>query len=162
MYDSRTAVDRAFDAVVGHEIRRLNNHLPKQRRVLKDLLASNNDSTIEAIDGTTLLLRRAELQALAGIVPTEYHEKLLIPFIILRRMEMGRSIYTVVGDQLEAFTIQKILGRTTNSFHEMYKQTEQPYLYGPEVSELVRKFHSLIIIGFGIPHELSDYARKRT
>ena len=162
MYDSRTAVERAFDALIGREIRRLNNHLPKQRRVLRDLLAQNNDSTIEAVDGTELLLRRAELEALARVVPMEYHEKLRIPFIILRRMEMGRSIYTVVGDPIEAFTIQKILGLTNSSFHEMYKQTDPLYLYRPEVSELVRKFHSLIVIGFGIPQELSDYARKRT
>jgi len=161
MYDSRTAVDRAFDAVIGHEIRRLNNHLPRQRKVLKDLLAQNNDSTIEAVDGTKLLLRRVELQAIARIVPMEYHEKLRIPFIILRRMDMGKSVYTVVGDQLEAFTIQKILGRTNNSFHEMHKHTEQLFLYRPEVTELVRKFHSLIVIGFGIPQELSNYARKR-
>jgi len=160
MYDSRTPVERAFDALIGREIRRLNDHLPKQRRVLKDLLAQNNDSTIEAVDGTELLLRRAELEELARIVPMEYHEKLRIPFIILRRMEMGRSIYTVVGDPLEAFTIQKILGLTNSSFHGMNKQTEPLYLYRPEVSELVRKFHSLIVIGFGIPQELSDYARK--
>ena len=162
MYDSRTPVERAFDALIGREIRRLNDHLPKQRRVLKDLLAQNNDSTIEAVDGTELLLRRAELEELARIVPMEYHEKLRIPFIILRRMEMGRSIYTVVGDPLEAFTIQKILGLANSSFHGMNKQTEPLYLYRPEVSELVRKFHSLIVIGFGIPQELSDYARKRT
>jgi len=55
-YASRTAVERAFDALIGHEIRRLNNHLPKQRKFLRDLLAENTDSTIEAVDGTELLL----------------------------------------------------------------------------------------------------------
>ena len=160
MYDSRTAVERAFDALIGREIRRLNNHLPKQRRVLRDLLAQNNDSTIETVDGTELLLRRAELEALAKVVPMEYHEKLRIPFIILRRMEMGKSVYTMAGDELEAFTIQKILGRTNDSFHEMYKHTNQLFLYRPEVAELVRKFHSLIVIGFAISQELSDYVRK--
>jgi len=162
MYDSRTALDKAFDALIGHEIRRLNNHLPKQRKFLKYLLAQDDDTTIEAVDGTKLLLRRIELQAIGRLVPMEYHEKLRIPFIILRRIEMGKSIYTVVGDQLEAFTIQKILGRTNDSFHEMYKHTEQVFLYRPEVAELVGKFHSLIVIAFGIPQELSDYARKRS
>ena len=161
MFDSRTAVDKAFDALIGREIQRLNNHLPKQRKFLKDLLAQDDDTTIEAVDGTKLLLKRVELQAIGRIVPMEYHEKLRIPFIILRRMEMGKSVYTMAGDELEAFTIQKILGRTNDSFHEIYKHTNQLFLYRPEVAELVRKFHSLIVIGFGIPEELSNYVRKR-
>jgi uncharacterized protein (UPF0216 family) len=161
MYDSRTAIDKAFDALIGREIQRLNNQLPKQRKCLKDLLAHDDDTTIEVVDGTKLLLRRVELQAIGKLVPMEYHEKLRIPFIILRRMEMGKSVYTVVDDQLETFTIQKILGLTNDSFHEMYKHTRQLSLYRREIAELVRKFHSLIVIGFGIPQELSDYARKR-
>jgi uncharacterized protein (UPF0216 family) len=160
MYDSRSAVDRAFDALIGYEIQKLNNHLPKQRRTLSELLATNNDPTIEAIEGT-ILLRRSELQELAKIVPTEYHDRLRIPFVILRRMEMGRSIYTVAGDRIETFTIQKILGRTDDSFHEMYKDREQTFLYRPEVTELVGKFHTLVVIGFGVPQELTDYAPKR-
>jgi uncharacterized protein (UPF0216 family) len=160
MYDSRSAVDRAFDALIGYEIQKLNNHLPRQRRTLSELLATNNDPTIEASEGT-ILLRRSELQELAKIVPTEYHDRLRIPFVILRRMEMGRSIYTVAGDRIETFTIQKILGRTDDSFHEMYKHREQTFLYRPEVTELVGKFHTLVVIGFGVPQELTDYAPKR-
>jgi len=160
MYDSRSAVDRAFDALIGYEIQKLNNHLPRQRRTLSELLATNNDPTIEASEGT-ILLRRSELQELAKIVPTEYHDRLRIPFVILRRMEMGRSIYTVAGDRIETFTIQKILERTDDSFHEMYKHREQTFLYRPEVTELVGKFHTLVVIGFGVPQELTDYAPKR-
>lgn len=160
MYDSRTAVDRAFDALIAREVRRLNDHLPKQRKSLKDLLDKKDDTMIDAVDGTKLLLRRTELEAVSVIVPVEYHERLRIPFIILRRMELGKSIFTVVGNQLEAFTIRKILGRTDDSFHEVYRHQEQLFLYRPEVAELLRKFHSLIVIGFGIPEELSNYARK--
>jgi len=160
LHDSRTSIDRAFNALIGREIRQLNNHLPKRRRDLKELLDQKNDSTVEAIDGTQLLLRREELQELANIVPIEYHQRLRLPFIILRQMEMGKSSFSVVGDQLETFTIQKILGRTTDSFHQMYQHKEQFLLYRPEVSELVGRFHSLVVIGFGVPQELSDYDRK--
>jgi len=161
VHDARTPIDRGFDALIGYEIRRLNNHLPKRRKDLKELLNQKNDSTVAAVDGTELLLRRKELQELANIVPIEYHQKLRLPFIILRQMEMGQSTFSVVGDQLEAFTIQKILGRTTDSFHQMYQHKEQFLLYRPEVSELVGKFHSLVVIWFGVPQELSDYDRKR-
>jgi hypothetical protein len=161
MYDSRSAVDRAFDALIGYEIQKLNNHLPKKRHTLSELLATNNDPTIEAIEGT-IFLRRSELLEVAKIVPTEYHDRLRIPFVILRRMEMGRSTYTVAGDLIDNFTIQKILGRTHDSFHEMYKHRgQQTFLYRPEVTELVGKFHTLVVIGFGAPQELMDYAPRR-
>ena len=160
MYDSRSSVERAFDALIGYEIRRLNNHLPKQRRVLSELLTDKDDRTIEAINGN-IILRRSELRELARIVPAEYHNKLRLPFIIIRRMEMGRSIYTVTGDRIETFTVQKILGRTEDSFYEMHRHPEQIFLYRPEVRELVSKFHSLVVIGFSIPKDLSDYAPKR-
>jgi uncharacterized protein (UPF0216 family) len=160
MYGTRSSVNRAFDALIGYEIRRLNNHLPKERHVLSELLLPNDDVTIEAVDGN-IILRHADLRQLAEIVPAEYHDKLRLPFIILRRMEMGRSIYTVAGDRMETFTIQKILGSTDDSFHEMYNHPEQMFLYRPEVTELVAKFHSLVVIGFSIPRDLADYAPKR-
>jgi hypothetical protein len=51
-------------------------------------------------------------------------------------MEMGRSVYTVVGERIEEFTVQKLLGNTNDDFHEMYKHKEQTFLYRPEVTEL--------------------------
>ena len=154
MYNPKTAIDKAFDALIGHEIRRINNHLPKQRKILKHLLAQDGDTTIEAIDGTKILLRRAELQAIGSIVPMEHHEKLRNPFIILRRMEMGKSTRSVYNSE-NSWANERLISRDV-------QHTEQLFLYKPKVAELVGKFHSLIVIAFGIPSELSDYARKRS
>jgi uncharacterized protein (UPF0216 family) len=161
LYESKSAVERAFDVLIGHEIRKLNTHLPKQRRPLSELLKNPGDTTIEAVDGSAILLKESEVKDLANVVPLEYHDKVKLPLVILRRIELGKSIFTVTGERVEEFTVQKILHNTNDGFHEMCKHRNQTYLYRPEVTELIRRFHSLIVIGFGIPEELRDYAPRR-
>ena len=160
MFNSKGTLERTFDALLGREIRKLNTHLPKHRRTLKELLR-DEDPTLPTVDGSTIVLRKEETQELAQIVPPEYHDSLKLPIIILRRMELGRSLYTVSGDKVEEFTVKKILGKTTDDYHTMYLDDKTLYLYRPDVSELLRRFHSLVVIGFGIPKELSDYAPNR-
>jgi uncharacterized protein (UPF0216 family) len=149
-----------MDAMLSRELRTLNIHLPKQRRTLSELLKSA-DPTVEATDGSKIVLKRSELEELAKIVPAEYQDRLKLPIIVLRRMELGRSTYTVSGEWLEDFTVKKILKLTEDNYYEMYKHEEPAFLYRPQISELVSRFHSLVVIGFGIPKELSDYALRR-
>jgi uncharacterized protein (UPF0216 family) len=156
MYNSKSTLERTFDALLSRELRKLNTHLPKQRRTLKELLAEENP-TIPTVDGSTILMKKSEIEELAKIVPTGYQGNLKLPFIVLRRMELGRAVYTISGDRVEEFTVKKILGRTSAGYHAMYSDHEPLFLYRPDVSELVRRFHSLVVIGFGIPKELSDY-----
>ncbi len=160
MFKSKNALERPFDAVLSHELQKLNTHLPKQRRTLSDLLKTM-DPTIEAMDGTSILMKTSELQDLAKIVPTEYQDQLKLPIIVLRGMELGKSIYTVAGDRIEEFTVKKILGMTNQDYRHMYRDQDPTYLYRPQVNELISKFHSLIVIGFGIPKELSNYDLSR-
>ena len=150
-------MDRALDAVLGHELRKLNTHLPKQRRSLTEFVKLK-DPTVEANDGSAIVLKKSELEELARIVPAEYQDRLKLPIIIMRRMELGRSIYTVSGERVEEFTVKKILGLTNDEYYQMYRDQEPAYLYRPQVTELLRKFHSIFIIAFGVPKELSDYA----
>jgi uncharacterized protein (UPF0216 family) len=153
-------LERTFESLLGRELRKLNTHLPKQRRSLKELLTETNP-TIPTVDGSTIILKKEELTELARIVPIEYQDSVKIPIIVLRRMELGKSLYTVSGDKAEEFTVKKILGKTNAEFHAMHFDNEPLFLYRPDVSELVRRFHSLVVIGFGIPKELSDYASNR-
>jgi uncharacterized protein (UPF0216 family) len=159
-FKSGNTLDRAMDAVLGSELRKLNTHLPKQRTSLRELLLVE-DPTVEAADGSAIVLKKSELQELANIVPAEYHASLKLPIIVLRRMELGRSVYTVSGERIEEFTVRKILGLTNQEFHQMYRDQEPAFLYRSQVSELLWRFHSLFVIGLGIPKELSDYAPSR-
>lgn len=160
LLNSKTALDRAFEALLGREIQKLNTHLPKQRRPLGELLKAN-DPAIEAVDGSSILLKTSELKELSQLVPHEYHGRLRLPIIVLRRMELGKSIYTVTGERLEEFTVKKILGMTNLDYHQMYINEQPSFLYKSQIIELVRRFHSLVVIGFGIPRELADYEPKR-
>lgn len=160
LFDSRSPLDRAMDAVLGHELRKLNTHLPKQRRSLSELLKLE-DPTVEATDGSAIVLKTADLEELARVVPAEYQDRVKLPIIILRRMELGKSIYTVSGERVEEFTVKTILGLTTDAYYQMYKNQEPAFLYRPQVTELLRKFHSLFVIGFGVPKQLSDYVPSR-
>ena len=160
MFNSKSTLDRTFDALMSRELRKLNTHLPKERRTLKELLAEENP-TIPTVDGSSIVLRKAEIEELSKIVPPAYHANLKLPFIVLRRMELGKSVYTVSGDRVEEFTVKKILGRTSAGYHTMYSDLEPLYLYRPDVSELIRRFHSLVVIGFGVPKDLSDYDPNR-
>ena len=160
LFNDRSTLERTFDALLGRELRKLNDHLPKHRRSLKEMLNEANP-TIPTVDGSTIVLRKEEMEKLAEIVPPEYHDMLKLPIIILRRMELGKSVYTVSGDKLEQFTVKKILGKTTAEYHAMYLDDKPLFLYRPDVGELLRSFHSLVVIGFGVPKELADYSLNR-
>ena len=156
MFDSRSHFDRAFDALMGRELQKLNSHLPKQRRALSELLEAS-DPTVEAVDGSSILLKSSELNELAKVVPAEYRDRVKLPFVVVRRMDLGKSVYTVSGDMIEDFTLQKILGNTQDDFHQLYKHRDPTFLYRPQLTELLQRFHSLVVIAFGLPKELSDY-----
>ena len=159
-FDSKSTLERTFDALLGRELMKLNTHLPKQRRSLRQLL-TETDPTLAAMDGSTIVLKKEEIEELSRIVPPEYHDAVKLPIIVLRRMELGKSIYTVSGGRVEEITVKKILGKTNADYHAMNLEEKPFFLYRPDVSELVRRFHSLVVIGFGIPKELSDYAPNR-
>lgn len=160
MFKSKGPQERAFDALLSYEIRKLNTHLPKQRRTINQLLKSS-DLTVDAVDGSSILLKTAELEELSRIIPKEYQDRLKLPIVILRRMELGKSIYTVAGEPIKEFTVKKILGTTDADYRQMYRDRASSVLYGPQVVELLQKYHSLFAIRFGVPRELSDYARSR-
>jgi uncharacterized protein (UPF0216 family) len=160
VFRAKDPMERALDAVLTYEIRKLNTHLPRHRQTMSDLMKSS-DPTIEAVDGTSILLRTDELEELSRIVPREYQDRLKLPIVILRRMEFGKSTYTVSGEPIEEFTVKKILGETNADFHQMYMDRESFFLYRPQVVELLRKYHSLFVIGFGLPRELFDYVPSR-
>ncbi len=68
LFKTKDPTERTLDAILSHEIRKLNTHLPKQRRTMSDLMKST-DPTIEAVDGTSILLRTVEMEELSRIVP---------------------------------------------------------------------------------------------
>jgi len=70
--------------------------------------------------------------------------------ILLRRADLGPGAYTVLGDPYEEYAVS-ILSTTSDVDFEDFKRqrTGPPTFYKPQVSQLLRKFHSLVTIGFG-------------
>lgn len=147
--------DRAFETVLKHEIRKLNMHLPKNRRTVRDLLLDDTPS-VSAVNGEPIIMRREEIVRLASQIPEHLHEKIRLPFVLLRRMDLGKSVFTVTGERIEEFTVRKVLGLTERDFKE-YTMERQPFhLYRPQIGELMRRYHSLFVLAFGTQSEFAE------
>jgi uncharacterized protein (UPF0216 family) len=147
-------LERAFRAMLKEEVGKLNQHLPKSRKTLKTLL-EEKAPFVETIDGGRILIKREELEGLADILPPHLQGRLQLPIVIQRRFDLGRSVYTVSGGEIEEFALKSLLGLSEQDFSN-YKAEEPFYIYKPYLSELIRKIHSLIIIGFGTPEGLTS------
>ena len=150
----KRSTDRIFDTILQDEMRKLNQHLPKQRRSLGELLREETPQ-VSSIDGKSIVMRKEELEKLASLVSKDALERIRLPIVFIRRSEMGRGAYTVLGDKPEAYIVALALGSFTGDLEEYRRQSEREIIvYKPEVSELTRQYHSLIVIGFGVPETL--------
>lgn len=145
---SKRPFERTFDALMREEIRKLNVHLPRGKKTLRQLLLEDEPS-VEAVDGSQIIFRKDELNRLAEMVPRDLQDKVRLPLVVLRRMDLGKSVYVILGEKVEQFLVKRVLGLTEFDFDKMERDREQLYLYRPQVSELVRMYHSLVVIGFG-------------
>ena len=150
---SDSQIGKIFESMMEEEVRKLNYHLPKSRKPLKILLKEETPS-VETQDGRTILMKKEEIVKLSDIVPSYLQDKIQLPIIIQRRFDLGKSIYTVMGNKLEEFTLKKALNLTDHDFKE-YEEEEAFHIFKPYLSELIRMFHTLIVIGFGKPEPLS-------
>jgi len=137
------------------EMRRLNAHLPKNRRTLKDLLKEDPPS-VPTVDGGRIVMKKSELEELAESLPEEVRDRVKLPLVLLRRTELGPGAFTLLGDTAEEFALSKIAKGFTGSYEEFKKKQEkQPLFYKPQVSDLMRRFHSILVIGFGAAENTS-------
>ena len=148
--------NRILDTLLREERRRLNLHLPRERKTLEQLLHEETPS-VRATDGSEIILERKPLKKLANLTPFSVQKSMRLPIVVLRRLDLGRSVFTVLGDNVEQFTVRKILGLTDLDFERAAEDHETTYLYWPQVAELVREFHSLVVIGFGTTDERSAF-----
>jgi len=135
------------------EAKKLNQHLPKATKSLSELLTEDEPS-VETMSGSQVIMKKSELVEMAKIVPKDYQDKLRLPIIVLRRIELGRGTFSVLGDNIEKFTVRRILEMTKLSFDAMDKEKEDFFIYRPQVQELLRRFKSLIVIAFGTPPDM--------
>jgi uncharacterized protein (UPF0216 family) len=142
--------DRVFDTMLREEIRRLNAHLPKSRRTIRELLREETPS-VTTVDGERIVMKRSELEQLTASLPEEARDKVRLPLVLLRRDELGPGAFTLLGDTLEEFALCRIVSGFQGTYEEFKRTRGGPNIfYKPQISDLLRRYHSLVVMGFGV------------
>lgn len=140
-----------IDKMIEREIDSVNEHLPKKRVLLKDLLDAD-EPAYETKDGKMSAFKEDELLEIASDVPTQFHSEIMLPIVILRRMDLGSGIYTISGSKVELFIIhriiQKIVGQVDLDWSGFQSWTANERLARPEVQVLRKTLQSITCIGF--------------
>ncbi len=138
-----------FLSQLEREVAQLNNHMPRTKKPLEQLLIEQKPSFLTR-DGQISTIRREELEQLAELVPQRLHSMIMLPFTILRRTSLGPGAHTIGGTKLEQFTALRIINKVTATF-EVWREVSLPkYLYPPEISLLRRKMPTITTLGFGL------------
>jgi len=142
--------DGFFDVMLQNELRKLNTHLPKNRKTIRELLAEEQPS-VSTVGGEKATMKKSEVEALSAGLPDELRDKVRLPLVLLRRRELGPGAFTLLGDPNEEYAVSNILGEYNGTLAEFQRSRQSPTVfYKPQVSELTRRFHSLIVVGFGL------------
>lgn len=137
----RSFIDRV-SRILAREIEKINDHLPKESKTLRELLEMDEPKVLTR-SGDELIMDKKELEMLASILPAQYHDKLRLPIIILRMVDMGEGVYMVCGGDLEVQVISKVLGEGAVHHH-----AGKAFLYKPYIALLRSKLRTTTVIGF--------------
>jgi len=131
--------------IIDIEIKKINDHLPTSYKSLEELLKEDIPS-VKTRGGDDIIFLKDELATLAKLIPEEKHKDIKLPIIALRRIDLGKGVYTLISSEETIKFIKKILDIDSDS----------EYLYRPQIFELKRKFSSLVVIGFSTSFNYED------
>ncbi|RLE52214.1 MAG: hypothetical protein DRJ20_00545, partial [Candidatus Methanomethylicota archaeon] len=69
-----------------------------------------------------------------------------LPIVLIRRVDLGRGVFQVLGDKAEAYVVLKIL--ESERVQKVEDVTLPVYLYRPQVFKLRRILRTSMVIGF--------------
>jgi uncharacterized protein len=133
-----------------NELRKLNTHLPKNRKTIRELLAEEQPS-VSTVGGEKVSLKKSEVEALSAELPDELRDRVKLPLVLLRRRDLGAGAFTLLGDSYEEYALSRLLGDKDSNLADFQGSGKSPAVfYKPQISELMRRFHSLVSVGFGL------------
>jgi uncharacterized protein (UPF0216 family) len=141
-YDLSSKIDKMLE----HEIDTLNDHLPRARIRLSDLLKEDNPHFVTR-NGEISVFKAEELGWLSEEVPTQFHSSIRLPIVLLRRLDYGPGIHSISGNKTELFMVHKILGYDDLSWENFASWTSSEQLARPQVQVLRQKMPSTTTIG---------------
>jgi uncharacterized protein (UPF0216 family) len=106
--------------------------------------------TVLATNGEKLIMKKEEIEAMRTAVPDTVIDRVKLPIVLLRRRDLGIGAFILLGDAPEEFALSVLLGDFKGTFSDFEQSRKSATIfYRPQISELMRRFHSLISIGFG-------------
>lgn len=135
-----------MDKMLEHEMDTLNDHLPRARIRLTDLLKEEKPHFVTR-SGDKSVFKVEELEWLSKEVPTQFHDSIRLPIVLLRRLDYGPGIHSVSGNKTELFMIHRILGYDNLEWKNfaVWKPVER--LARPQVQVLRQKMPSTSSLG---------------
>lgn len=154
--------DRTLRYLWNHELSKLNAHIPARRIPLSTLLEMPKPS-FPLRDGTYSAVPREELLNLAKFIPPEFQSRLSLPFVFLRRLDLGRGTYTLLGSQLEKFCVERLLGledahSTPWSLFKSYQPRRCIYTY--QIFQFRKQFRNISTIAIATTPRSSKFQKS--
>jgi len=132
-----------------HEIDSINLHLPKKRVPLS--LANKGYNVYVSRDNSQLHINKKEIDLLLSICPTKKENDVLLPFLIIRRRDLGRGTYSISGELIDQFLVLKALDKFEGTWIEFIKKPlpkHLTFLYKPDLITLRKILPTSTVIGF--------------
>ncbi|MHA2426182.1 MAG: DUF61 family protein, partial [Candidatus Thorarchaeota archaeon] len=131
-------MSKFIDKMIEHDIDTLNDHLPESRVPLNELIGVESPQFKTRI-GEFSVFRVEEIEELALEVPEKYHGEIRLPIVVLRRLDYGSGIYTVVGNKAELFLVHRIIGYVDLGWEGFVRWKPVEKLARPQVQILRQK-----------------------
>lgn len=139
--------DKLLDLIWSLDIEKMNDHLPTERKSLKELLAEEKPQ-VQTKKKIFHRFRKEHLEIICQFFPENQWAEVMLPVILLRRTSLGKGIYSVSGGLRELYIVHRISGRTSDKFSKFKLEEHQPYVWKPEVFTAVRKIGSIVVTGY--------------
>ena len=136
-----------IERFIERDIDSINDHLPVSRPTLKDLLELEIPEYLTRM-GQKSAFKQEEIEQLAKEIPIKFHDDVRLPIVILRRMDLGRGLYSVTGSKPELFLVWKVIGQVDLGWGKIAEWEPKDRIYRPQVQILRRKLPSTTCIGF--------------
>jgi hypothetical protein len=145
-------VNSPIERFIEKDIETINDHLPRTRPTLRTILEMETPE-YQTRAGKMSSFKHEEIELIANDVPTIFHDEVKLPIVILRRLDLGRGIYSITGSKPELFMVWKTVGQVDLEWEKMEEWKPIDRMYRPQVQILRRKLSSTTCIGFASQQE---------
>jgi len=131
-----------FESLLSNILKTVNDSLPKKVVRYRDIVEKGVDG-VDTVGGWLHRFDRQDIEKISKILPQSVLDRLHLPFVFVKSIEMEESVYIlrVYGSEAEAF--QMLMGLET-----LPRTSRGPYTYKPFVAEFINRYPSLAVLGF--------------